>query len=281
MHATLLYSNWQNLSAQLIWIYRGAPIRMRGRCEHPYQTVWLLLRGRLTVQGRNDACTVESGHWVIPPSGQDKREFSDDAEIISLVFSLRWPDGHMLYENPDVLVLQRERGQRLERTALALLRFVERNKLHAGNLMRSQLLDFRSFVRLNRLFQDWLLEYVDAMDALGQKPVLYEHRDERVLQMQFRLDTYALETPLDLKAIAGEVSLSLGHADALFSEAFGMTIRGYWDQRRLVSAQHQLRETQAPIKAIAYSLGFKEPTAFSHWFYKKEGSYPRDYRRQL
>ncbi|WP_269526330.1 helix-turn-helix domain-containing protein [Coraliomargarita parva] len=274
----LHYSNWCDLDSKLLWIYEGAPVLSRGRFRNQFLSAWCICEGSLRIGGAGGR-RIEAGNWIFAPRSREPREFSEDAKIISLNFALRWPDGRMLFKFPEAIVVREACAPELGKAARRLLRFVQEQKLHARDMMRYQMLGLSAYMQLGRLFQHWLCQYVDLMEALGHGPVLSRHSDERILRLQGTLDRHALDVPIDLQGLAASVGLSFGHADHLFAGAFGMTMRAYFDRRRLLAAEHRLREGLDPVKRIAYELGFQDATAFSHWFKKKSGLSPRAFRK--
>jgi len=274
----LYYTNWQEIEAHLIWIYAGVPVRLRGRFEHQYQSAWLIRRGQLRVDsGRG--YVAEAGTWVFSPQTHPPRVFTEDAEIVSVKFALRWPDGHSLYQHRQPLLIPSQSCPELEAATLPLLEYVQTHQLHSGNRMPYQSLDLKTYLGIQHLFQPWLAAYVQAMESVGEALRVSTRGDERIVRAQNLLDQHPLDQRLDLQDMASRIGLSLGHADTLFSESYGLTMRGYFDQRKLRAAEHWLEETNRPIKQIAFELGFQDATALAHWFKKKVGQSPSSFRR--
>ncbi len=278
MKAELPYSNWRDLETHLLWIYEGAPVLVSGRFQNSDSSAWLILRGQLDIEGADR--TIGPGEWVFAPQRSHKREFSGDAQIISVKFALRWPDGHLLFESPRVLTASADSFPTLERAVRPLLKYVQKNKLEAGNLMYSKSLRLEQFIHIERLFETWLLAYLEVMTELGARACVSRREDARIVKAQRWLDAHPLDESLDLQKVAGGIGLSIGHADILFHQSYGHTMRGYYDQRRYHTARHWLERTQTPMKEIAFNLGFKDATAFSHWFKKHAKLAPRHYRAQ-
>ncbi len=278
MKNELYYSNWQDLDSQLIWIYEGAPARMSGRFENKFLSAWLITAGHLHI-GQPHSRLIKAGNWVFAPQKHQLRVFSPDAKIISIKFTLRWPDGRMLFEMPHALEAEAKDHPALEQSARALLHHVESHKIQPNQLLRQQSLSFQAYLQIKQHFHNWLLAYMDSMQSIGPALSISRREDERMLKAQNLLNTHPLDQRLDLQKIAHQIGLSFGHADALFHANHGLTMRSYVDQRRLRAAQHRLKETNQPIKEIAYALGFKDATAYTHWFKKKTGKSPTQYRQ--
>ena len=274
----LPYSNWRDLEAQLLWIYEGPPVLVAGRFQNRDSTAWLMQQGELEIEGASRV--IGPGEWVFAPQKSHKREFSRDARIVSVKFSLRWPDDRLLFEPMGVRTATAKTYPKLERTVRPLLKYVQKNKLEAGNLMHSQALSLEQFIHVERLFGRWLLAYLEVMVGLGGQVYLSRREDVRLVKAQRWLDEHPLDKRLDLHLLASRVGLSLGHADTLFHHSYGQTMRAYYDSRRFHAACHWLGETKSPVKEIAFSLGFQDATAFSHWFKKHAKLAPRYYRNQ-
>lgn len=274
----LFYSNWRELDAQLIWVYLGRPVRSGGRIDAKQSTAWLITNGTLNIES-SPPRKAHAGQWVFPGHQSIPRLFSEDAEILSIKFILRWPDGRGLLDHAEPEIRSSQEFPELERTARSLNHYAKRQKLTAGNLMQLRSLNLRQYIRINQLFQTWLLAYIDAMEHIGVEPYFSHREDTRIIKAKQQLDTLPLSEQAPLADIASHLGLSQGHADTLFNEAFGQTMRGYLQERKLRAARHWLAKTKKPIKEIAFDLGFHDGTAFTHWFKKKSGAPPSRYRQ--
>ncbi len=81
-----------------------------------------------------------------------------------------------------------------------------------------------------------------------------------------------------LAALTLGCGLSPGHTSRLFVAQFGLTPHEYREQRRINAARRLLRGSSAPVKEIAFDLGFKQSTHFSAWFRERTGAFPRAFR---
>ncbi len=277
----LRYADWCNLSSSLIWAYEGHPLGARGTFHTWKLSAWLLTRGRLKIQGAGAAVDVSAGAWVFPPFKQDVREFSQDATVLSISFLLRWPNARSLFELPNALTFEAQRFPNLERSARRILSQVGRSKGESAVDLGSRDMGLQDFSQLEQHFQRWVVCYIEAMLALGVDPVLVHGGDERMLGARAYLDRLPLSEPLILQDAAAKVGLSLSQADRLYVKEYGHSMRRHFDERRFAAAIHQLAATEQPVKAIAFSLGFKDSSSFSHWFFKKQGTYPRAFRARV
>lgn len=89
------------------------------------------------------------------------------------------------------------------------------------------------------------------------------------------IDELPLSAALPRKLLEGASGLMLQPLDHLCRDAFGMTVRQYWDRRRLRHAPFELRSPAASGKEIAMRLGFVRLSHFSRWFKRHTGLPPR------
>lgn len=277
----LRYAEWCNLSPRLIWAYEGHPLGEQGTFNPWKLSAWLLTKGSLRIQGEGAPVEVSAGAWIFPPFKRDVRTFSKDASILSLSFFLRWPNGRSLFELPDAISFEAQRFPQLERSARRILTQVGRSKGESAVNLDSRAMSLQDFSKLEQNFQRWVVAYIEAMRELDVPQVLVHGGDERMLAVRTYLDRQPLSEPLILKRAAAEVGLSLSQTDRLYVKEYGHSMKSHFDERRFAAAIHQLAETEQPVKAVAFSLGFKDSPTFSHWFFKKQGTYPREFRARV
>lgn len=87
-------------------------------------------------------------------------------------------------------------------------------------------------------------------------------------------------TALSLDGIAREVGVSKYHLSRLYKKAFGCTVQSRQRSLRLEKAAATIRESDTPIKYLAYSLGYSSPAAFSRQFSQHFGCSPTKWRQQ-
>ena len=86
------------------------------------------------------------------------------------------------------------------------------------------------------------------------------------------------DQPLSLSEIASVACLSTHHFLRLFKQLYNDTPYRYITSRRLLAARNMLRETDLPVSAICYDLGFESPGSFSWLFRRKVGVSPEQFR---
>lgn len=78
--------------------------------------------------------------------------------------------------------------------------------------------------------------------------------------------------------VAKRVGISANHLTRLFDQTFGHGVAAYISKRRLEKAQHLLRKSRLPIKAIATEVGLPDLQQFNKFVRKETGSSPRRLR---
>lgn len=96
-----------------------------------------------------------------------------------------------------------------------------------------------------------------------------------------RLMAACLDAPLGLPAIAERVGLSARQIERLFAQQLGSTPGQFHLGLRLARGRQLLRETAAPVRAIAEDCGFDSASHFSQAYKRLHGCRPSDERRRL
>lgn len=86
------------------------------------------------------------------------------------------------------------------------------------------------------------------------------------------------DEPLTVARVAHVACLSPYHFHRMFKLAFGETPMEFLQACRLERARTLLTRTDLPITAVALSVGFESPSAFSWLFRKRFGLSPRAFR---
>ncbi len=86
------------------------------------------------------------------------------------------------------------------------------------------------------------------------------------------------KTAHDYAALTGLTAKALGR---VVQRHFGRSVSELIQERVLMEAKRELFLTAAPIKAIAYDLGFDDPAHFSRYFRRGAGVSPEGYRRAV
>lgn len=83
----------------------------------------------------------------------------------------------------------------------------------------------------------------------------------------------------DLKDISDALGYSYSYLSHTFSEETGLTLHGYYAQKRLQKAIELLKEGKKSVTQIAFALNFQSIHSFSRTFKKEIGVSPSEYQK--
>lgn len=275
---------WSSLHTELLWTYEGPihPLNRRTRVDHTHgYWVWLLHRGTAQVMMDGRRLRARAGQCMVSPHGILEQSFSEDAVILSIHFNCEWPTGENLFAETGGVVFKAAEFPDFLAKAGAFSRVVgELSPVADGVHFAQQAVDFPDYLLLKSAFTEWLRAFALTLAKLGftyNKPLPV---DDRLLQAMRCLKEAPLSSPVPVGLMQRESGLGRSRLDGLFLESYGMSIRGYWNQRRLRSAKAYLTTTASPIKEVGFRLGFKQASHFTKWFHVQTGLSPAAYRRQ-
>lgn len=279
----LRYIDWNNLRYALQWVYEGPPsVRPKAqvvRHRFPGLAAWLITKGSVDISGDGVQFTAGPGEWVFPPFKSDRRQFSDDLEILSLRFEATWGGDNELYQEAAPHRCQSSDCPKLEQAARKLLRVAGQRMVESKNSMQFYPVNIHKHLRVHQTFLNWMQQYIATMDQLGVHPHQVQIVDERVRDACNYLDTLGFEITFREKALAEFVGISVAQLNRVFVKDLGVTPTAYLNERKLRAATQALVNTSAPIKQIAYELGFSDPAHFTNWFQHRAHHTPKEYRR--
>lgn len=94
------------------------------------------------------------------------------------------------------------------------------------------------------------------------------------------LDAHAREGA-DAETLARIACMGQTKLRAEFKRAFGCTITGYLQHRRLADASRLLAESDMPLAQVAAAVGYRTPERFKELFEREMGCSPAAYRKAL
>lgn len=115
-------------------------------------------------------------------------------------------------------------------------------------------------------------------DLQNQPPVVHS-RAVGILQEVNRFIYANLDKHFSIDALAEEVGVSASHLRLLIRTQIGMGLGHYINRIRINHAQRLLRETDQPIKRIAFDCGFNSSQSFARAFRRAAGVAPHWYRK--
>jgi transcriptional regulator GlxA family with amidase domain len=86
---------------------------------------------------------------------------------------------------------------------------------------------------------------------------------------------------LSVERLAGRARLSPRHFARLFRQSLGVPPGEFVERARLSESTRRLSESEVPIEALTYSLGYRSSDAFSRAFRRQFGIAPSEYRERF
>lgn len=276
-------SEWAHLHAHLVWIYDGPidPQWHHFSTATPNHAAWLIRRGTAQVTQGARSWRAGAGEWLFLPHGASFQHFTPDAHILSVRFRAAWPTGEDLFNEGLGLVVSAANYPALERAAVRLSRYVARRFPATTVDLMQAYASLQGMLRLQSLFSQWLEITIEVFLSNGLVPSRMGKIDPRLLRAVRALDRQAVSTPLREPQLARAVGLSVCQLNRLFKRHFGVSSRGYFEQRRYQHAVASLESSPFRIKEIAYGLGFSSLPHFSTWFSRRNGHSPRSIRQRF
>lgn len=269
---------WDTLRVTLNWAYQGQPGMKTGSRVLSSFYAWYLRTGSVDLHLPDQNIHVAQGQWCIVPPGEVDRQFSPDADLLSLSFQFTWPDGSHLFDFRVPQVIEESQGRHLLRPAEALLTHVNRYFPDAYLFLPLVNTSAGGYLMLQRLVFDWAAALTNTLEHLGHAIHTMAHMDERIVHARELMDQAIFSQSLSESDIASQIGLSTSQFTRLFTAQFNLTPKKYMDQQRLTLAKRMLRSSEMSVKQLAFNMGFKQLSHFSNWFSKHQGVSPRKYR---
>ncbi len=272
---------WASLRSELLWIYDGpsAAGTVREKVDHSAgYWVWLIRCGKVSIEMGDQTWKATAGQWIVSPQGSITQEVSTDARILSVHFRCQWPTGDNLFSGKGCEVWNATDFPGLERSASALCRLIHRHFPKVRLDLTEREIDYSVFLRFEQGFQQWLINFHQAMTVSGRTLAHAGLGDERILRAARYLHESPLNEPFPGEQLQRETGLGRAHLDRLYAKEFRVTTREYWEHLRLEVAMRNLESTSLSVKEIGYEIGLKQASHFTKWFIQRAGKSPKAYR---
>lgn len=89
-----------------------------------------------------------------------------------------------------------------------------------------------------------------------------------------------IHTPCSIAEFSRKMKLSREKLSGIFQKQFKQSPQQYKTQFRMRTAEQLLRQTDQPVKEIAFQLGYRSLSRFATAFRQYHGCSPREYRKQ-
>ena len=98
--------------------------------------------------------------------------------------------------------------------------------------------------------------------------------------VQHYIESLPPGAPLETKVLYQYSGRSVSQTIRIFKKEFGTTPYALFLERKLKTAKYLLKSTSSPVKEIALSLGWQNPSYFARYFKRRVGLTPSEYRNQ-
>lgn len=253
--------------------------------RHGQYSAHLIRRGWLRMDAEGERVEVRPGQWLFCFADRIHQQLSPDMHILSIRMSNAWPnDTQLFHATRKTLVLNAAEHPQLELLAVALVADMGAVEQRTENPIftyrwRTRL-DFDTYMRHQQHVLAWTVLAADIVQQHGWTLRIPRGIDTRLAKVLALLDDLEINAPFPRAPLQGVGGLTVKQLDRMCRSALGMTLRGYWDQRRLHAARFRLDQPASSIKETAVELGFAQLSHFSAWFKRYTGLSPRAYRTQ-
>ncbi|TDU73386.1 AraC-like DNA-binding protein [Prosthecobacter fusiformis] len=270
---------WQSIVCEWLWVYDG--IAPRAQVWSQKITVppgvFFVQSGQVKIDVGREVIVVGKGDAFFSAPGTRRQWFDEDTRLLSVGLHCRWPDGLHLYQTGLDVAVPGKRLKLLHEATRTLFTQVHGRRKQVGYVEATTTgsRSLQDWTRHEAAYRQWFAEFVSTLKRLGITPNPRKRAEDRRLEhLRAWLQSWPLDRALDLKAVALEVELSPRRIHQLLRDDLGMTAQVYQERRRLEHARQRLTQGTAPLKEIAFGLGFRHPPHFTAWFRRHTGMTP-------
>lgn len=265
---------WRTLRHEWLWVYRG-PVPTTGVWSSEIQVppgVFFVERGeaRLRAEGRESVALPGEAFFSKP--GLRRQWFAPGTRLLSVGFRSHWPDGSPLLNAGLNVVLK---APALRAATLRLFRQVHagRRSVTYREALAPVTRSITDWAAHDAAFLAWLAVCLETLTGAGVGPAAPAGRSRRLAdQLLAWLNARPLEQTLP--SLPPNFPLGSRRADQLLREHLGFGLREFLEKRRLANARERVVTGVEPLKAIAFSLGFRHASHFTAWFRRHTGQSP-------
>ena len=280
--------DWESLASNLLFVF-DKPLphgSVDGEYErHGEYSAWLIRQGSAHLVAEGLTIDAVAGDWVVCFANKIRQTMSDDAHLLSVRIACNWPDGQRLFAGRPVLKFKASKYPHLESLALQLGRDTGGAPWLPEDpsftyLWRTRM-DFVSYTRHRRRLMEWQEGLAEILQDEGLELAIPSGIDPRLAAALHEIDRSAINAPFPGDNMTRTGGLTIGQLNRMCLRAYGQTLYGYWEARRLERAKAMLGQTGVSVKEIAYQLGFRQLSHFSAWFKRHEGASPRQFQAMV
>lgn len=268
---------WRTLRCEWLWVYRGpVPQAEVWSAEIPVPAgVFFVERGEVRIRTEGREIIVPRGHAFFSSPQLRRHWFAPGTHLLSVGFRAQWPDGTSLFRNALNFAAA---ASALRKATLHLFAIIHgsRKEVTYREATAESSLSSQEWAAREAAFASWFAAWMDALHSVGVRPISQMQARRRVDQ----LIAWLQALPLDQTSPTLPPGFPIGvrRAEQLLQQQFGMGLRSFMEQRRLNVARERILSDHAPLKEIAFALGFRHASHFTAWFRRHTGVSPSDYR---
>ncbi len=252
-------------------------------------TAWLPVRGTVRAQtlvGRK-WFNAKPGQALLLPSAPRDHELTTDTRMLSVRFRLETPNFPMQVRSLPPIIPPPEAVAKLSHAGRSLVKSLggwlqpssDRNSLGARIHAPGGKEDLLGAMEARAAFASWIATFFKTATEEGwplfEMPGGLDPVVARALEVLTQFDGSADGT---IAAAAAAAGVSPSHLRRLFHQNTGTSPAVFRDQIRQHEAERRLSTSRAPLKEIAYDLGFASPSHFTNWFRARTGQRPSAHR---
>jgi len=277
-------TEFDRLQFSLVYLYRNqAPVYARSGTFAPaWYSCWWMERGRVEVHfadGRH--CRARTGDWLLLPPGVTRTQlFSDRSRIHSIAFRMRW-SGSGSWRTNLPLTVWGDGAKALGGSAQNLFAQFPGGAPCQPALPTADPMQPAAALRHRAAAHQFYAAWSEVVGLRWSETAAEQERlvtDARVEQGCAILHKHCKMGPVPYGALADGMGVGRPQIDRLFQAALGRTPKEELNRRLLQKADEQLSDPRRSVKAIAYELGFTDPSHFCKWFKLQTGVLPSAYR---
>lgn len=284
---TATVHDWQALRCRLIFVFdKAVPDGLADGLHerHGEYSAWLVRRGSATLEADGQVIEVNEGQWLFCFGRHIRQRLSPDIHLLSVRVAHSWADDVLLFTGArPLLTLDPADHPQLEQLATAMIGDIgDIDWLGSDPAPMFQWcthLDYHHYLQHQIHLLQWTTTVTGILQRRGYDLRVPCGVDPQLADVLNYLDTRPMDAVYPSTELLHRSGLSLGQLNRMCVKAYGVTLYGYWESRRIQQARHMLELPNSSVKRIALSLGFKQLSHFSAWFKRHTGRSPRDYRQ--
>lgn len=278
MTDTLTPESWRSLRHEWLWVYRGAvPSTGVWSAEIAVPPgVFFVERGEARLRAGGCESIVRPGQAFFSKPGLRRQWFAPATRLLSVGFRSHWPDGTPLMNTGLNCVLE---APALRTATLRLFRQVhaKRQSVTYREAIAPATRSITDWAIHEAAFLSWLAVCLATLADAGLGLAPPAARSRR-LSDQLLAWLNALPLEQSTPSLPPDFPLGPRRSDQLLREHLGHGLREFLEKRRLNNARERVLAGTEPLKAIAFSLGFRHASHFTAWFRRHTGQSPSAWR---